>query len=193
MITVDGIGDGRFVVLDAADGSDLLDLGREDIAWRRKSSLWSVLRADSGGAVVSVSEDLQPDQERGEEDRIFHRLDPSGEIVATVRLPLEARTGERSPASGAGSVALMDGVALPFMDEATDGRALSLVAAPFQDADSGLGEATPGAGVLAGAVETWAEPGRWDEDRPEPRAVLVPGALVSFATDRGERVYGWQP
>jgi outer membrane protein assembly factor BamB len=55
VITVEGVGDGRFVVLNAADGSDLLDLGKEDTTWLREGGWWSVLRADSGGAVVSAS------------------------------------------------------------------------------------------------------------------------------------------
>lgn len=66
-----------------------------------------------------------------------------------------------------------------------------LVAAPFQDTDPGPGEPTEGTSLLAGAVESWTSHGSGGP--PRPRAVLVPGALVSYLSEQGERVYGWQP
>ncbi|GAA1464371.1 hypothetical protein NE857_12480 [Nocardiopsis exhalans] len=186
-VIVGGVGPHRQMVLDSVDGSDILNTDQGDPRWM--SFRW----ADTAGAVAYRWEESDPDRSQDGKDEVLERVETSGEVVATARLPLEERAGERSLASGTGSIALVGGVALPFVGEAADGRALSLTVAPFQDVDPGPGETTEGVGVLQGAIETWEEPGRWDGDRPEPRAVLVPGAVVSYASHRGERVYGWQP
>lgn len=177
------------LVLDAVDGSDVLD------AFRVEGRFPQVLRADTGGAVVFTWEEDPGDQGVDARDHIFHRLDASGEVSGVIRLPAQARTGEHSLAEDArwSGLALADGVALPFLDseEPEVGGVPSLVAARFQDTDPGPSGATRGANILAGTVQSWDRYGssgnRW------PQAVVVPGAVVSHVGNQSESVYGWQP
>ncbi|GAA1074219.1 hypothetical protein GCM10009642_06590 [Nocardiopsis metallicus] len=192
VITVAGLSDQGTVVLDAADGSDVMAVAGEEEGPSR-----SVVHADTGGAVVSASEEAWVDQEREDWDQVFHRFDTSGEVSGVVRLPAGEWAGERPSASAyrGPAVVLAGGVALPFRDAADPdpGGTPSLLAAPFKDTDSGPGQATGGASLLAGVAEHWEEPERGFEEEPRPTAVLVPGAVVSYTTHVGERVYGWQP
>jgi hypothetical protein len=192
VITVEGLSERGTVVLHAADGSDVMEVAKAE-----ESPSRSVLHADTDGAMVSAPEEARSDQEIAERDQVFHRLDTSGEVSGVVRLPASERAGEHSSASDVGrrTVALAGGVALPFRDapDSDLGGTPSLLAAPFQGTDPGPDEATGGATLLAGVVEHWEEPERGFEEWPVPEAVLVPGAVVSYTTQVGERVYGWQP
>ena len=173
------------LVLDSADGSDIMTVDR--------GGTWFLVEhADTGGAVISGSE-RGIDQEEQDRDIVLERLDASGEGVETVRLPVGARTGEYDRPPSGPVVAMTGGVATPIVDapEERGSGAFSLVTAPFRDVDPGLGGTTPGVDLLVGGEERWEH--RLRTSWGWPRALVVPGAVVSYLSEEGSAVYGWLP
>lgn len=176
------------VVLDAEDGSDALVAAPD--SWSS-----SVVHADTGGAVTSMSERETDDQgeKRGDTVTVLERLDASGSITGVVRVPSPDLTGGHSDAPSGSPVALTGGVALPFVGvEGVLNRGdLSLTTAPFQGSAPGPGEPTTGVASLVGGKERWRYQLKWETSWPQ--AEVVPGAVVSYLREEGAGVYGWQP
>ncbi|MFE9245936.1 hypothetical protein [Nocardiopsis sp. NPDC006938] len=184
VVVVGNMLDEGSVILDARDGSDVLT--NEDNA-----RFTGVVQADTEGAVTAEL-DQSPDREE-DSDLVVERRDSSGEVVGTVRLPASIRPTKNSGATEGSTVGLTGGVAQAALDarEAQKRGALVLTAADFRVTDPGFGEPTAGTGVLTGQVERWESSLRLS-DGPRPRALAVPGAVVSYLSREGGHVYGWQ-